>query len=426
MVTILCIATYFKGEAYLRECKRLGCTVVLLTVDSLADASWPHDAIDEVHTITRQSSGADIRRRVDAIALRHRIERIAALDDFDVETAAMLREHLQVPGIGRTTAAGFRDKLAMRIRASAIGLPVPEFSPVFNDQALHDFTGRVPPPWVLKPRSSAAAIGIKKVANRDELWRALEAAGDERSAGVLEQFVPGDVYHVDSIVWQGRVVFAVAFKYGRPPMEVSHQGGLFITRRLADDSGEGRALLAANITLQEGLGLGRGVSHTEFIRRSDRLDGSDRLGGSGTLTSDGLLGSDRSGGSDGASRFVFLETSARVGGAFIVNTVEAATGINLWREWAKVDVAGEGDDYTVPPHRDDYAGIVLSLARQEEPDLSAYSDPEIVETIRKHHHAGVVFSAGDPQRIEALIADYTQRFYRDFFATAPPPERPLE
>ena len=69
---------------------------------------------------------------------------------------------------------------------------------------------RVPPPWVLKPRSSAAAIGIKKVGDRDALWRALDAAGDERSQCVLEQFVPGDVYHVDSIVWGGQVVFAVA------------------------------------------------------------------------------------------------------------------------------------------------------------------------------------------------------------------------
>jgi hypothetical protein len=80
----------------------------------------------------------------------------------------------------------------------------------------------------------------------------------------------------------------------------------------------------------------------------------------------------------------------------------------------------------VPPHRRDYSGIVLSLARQEEPDLSAYHDPEIVTTIRKHHHAGVIVGSPDPQRIEALIADYTQRFYRDFFATAPPPERPVE
>src|SRR6185503_15829775 len=245
MLTILCIATYFKGERFLHECRRLGCTVLLLTVDSLADAAWPRDAIDEIHTIPRDATDADIRRRVDTVARRHRIERVAALDDFDVETGAMLREHLQLPGFGRTTAAGFRDKLAMRTRARAMGLGVPEFTAVFNDQEVNDFAARVPPPWVLKPRSSAAAIGIKKVADAEQLWRALHDAGDERSNGVLEHFVPGDVYHVDSIVWNGQVVFAVAFKYGRPPMEVSHQGGIFITRRLPDDSEEARSLLDA-------------------------------------------------------------------------------------------------------------------------------------------------------------------------------------
>jgi biotin carboxylase len=395
MLTILCIATYFKGDAFLRECRARGCTVLLLTVDSLAGAEWPREAIDEIHTFRRGAGDDDIRRRVDAIARSRPIERIAALDDFDVELAAMLREHLQVAGIGRTTASFFRDKLAMRMKARALGLAVPEFSPVFNDQAVNDWTGRVPPPWVLKPRSSAAAIGIIKAGSREELWRALDAAGDGRSNSVLEQFVQGDVYHVDSIVWQGKVVFAVAFKYGRPPMQIAHEGGVFITRRLADGSEEGRVLLQQNERLQEGLGLLRGVSHSEFIRR-------------------------------GNADYVFLETSARVGGAFIADTIEAATGVNLWREWATIEIAGEHGEYVVPPQRRDYAGIVLSLARQEAPDMSAFTDPEIVTTIRKHHHAGVIVRSPDPLRVEALIEDYMQRFYRDYFATAPPPERPVE
>ena len=123
---------------------------------------------------------------------------------------------------------------------------------------------------------------------------------------------------------------------------------------------------------------------------------------------------------------MFLETSARVGGAFIVDTIEAATGINLWREWARIEVAGEHGMYTVPPHRDDFSGIVLTLARQEAPDMSAYTDAEIAKTIKKDYHAGLIVSSPDAQRVDALIADYTQRFYRDFFATAPPPERPVE
>jgi len=304
--------------------------------------------------------------------------------------------------MGRTTASRFRDKLAMRMQARTLGVPVPEFSSVFNDQEVADWAARVPPPWVLKPRSSAAAIGIKKIEDRDALWRALDAAGHDRARCVLEQFVPGDVYHVDSIVWRGEVVFAIAFKYGRPPMEVSHQGGIFITRRLPDDSAEARAVLAMNRTLQEGLGLRRGVSHTEFIRQAGRAGGAGRDG------------------------FVFLETSARVGGAFIVDTIEAATGTNLWREWAKIEIAGEDGAYALPPHRDDYAGVVLTLARQEAPDMSSYTDAEIATRIRKDFHAGLIVRSPDPQRVETLIAEYSERFYRDFFATVPPPDRPLE
>jgi len=397
MLTILCIATYFKGDAFLRECRRQGCRVLLLTSDALAGAAWPRESIDDVFSIAREATEAEIRRRVDAIARTYPIERIAALDDFDVELAAMLREHLQVPGMGRTAASCFRDKLAMRIKARSLAIPVPEFSPVFNDQALDDWTRRVPAPWVLKPRSSAAAIGIKKVADRDELWRVLDAAGDQRSNSVLEQFVSGDVYHVDSIIWDGKVVFAIPFKYGRPPMEIAHQGGLFITRRLPDDSLEGAALLALNRRLQEGLGLQRGVSHSEFIGPAGR-----------------------------SGEPVFLETSARVGGAFIVDTIEAATGLNLWEEWAKIETVGPSVEYTVPPHRNDYAGIVLSLARQEHPDMSAYTDAEIVTRLKKAHHAGLIVRSPDLARIDALIADYTPRFYQDFFATAPPLERPVE
>src|SRR5207248_1594013 len=105
--------------------------------------------------------------------------------------------------------------------------------------------------------------------------------------------------------------------------------------------------------------------------------------------------------------FVFLETSARVGGAFIVDTIEASTGINLWREWAKIELAGEGGDYAVPEHQDGFSAIVLTLARQESPDMSAYTDPEIVKTIRKDHHAGLIISSPDPARVDALVADYT-------------------
>ena len=90
MRTILCIATYLKGEAFLRECRAQGCRVLLLTADTLTDAAWPREAIDEIHTVRRDAEDAEFRRVVDAIARRHPIDALAALDDFDVEIAGMV------------------------------------------------------------------------------------------------------------------------------------------------------------------------------------------------------------------------------------------------------------------------------------------------------------------------------------------------
>ncbi|QUV80467.1 ATP-grasp domain-containing protein [Chloracidobacterium thermophilum] len=101
----------------------------------------------------------------------HRIDRIVALDDFDVETAAALREHLRIPGMGETTARYFRDKLAMRARAREYGVPVPPFTPVFNDEVVNAYLAEVPGPWLVKPRSEASTIGIKRTSSPDEVWR---------------------------------------------------------------------------------------------------------------------------------------------------------------------------------------------------------------------------------------------------------------
>jgi hypothetical protein len=148
-MTILCIATYFKGDPFLRECKAQGFTVILLTNDKLIGAEWPRESIDEIHSVPRDASDAVIRRHVDKIARRHRIERIAALDDFDVELAAMLREHLRVPGMGRRRAASATSSACGCRRT--LGIPECRFA-AFNEEVA-EWTARVTPPRVLKPRS---------------------------------------------------------------------------------------------------------------------------------------------------------------------------------------------------------------------------------------------------------------------------------
>ncbi|MEP7270872.1 MAG: ATP-grasp domain-containing protein [Acidobacteriota bacterium] len=394
--TILCMTSYEKGQEFLRQCCREDWRVLLLTVEKLAQAAWPRDIIDEVFLMPDLGNRAQVINAVSYLARSKSIDRIVALDEFDIEMAATLREHLRIPGMGETTSRYFRDKLAMRIQAREYGIAVPDFVAAINHNQIRRYIDRVPGPWVLKPRSSASAIGIQKLSSADELWRALEQLGDEQSHRVLEHFVPGDIFHVDSIISEREVVFATVSRYGQTPLAVMHEGGIFSTRMLPRESADVQALESLNRELARALGFVRGVTHAEFIKGRD----------------------------DG--RFYFLETAARVGGANIAETIEAGTGVNLWAEWARIETSTPDRPYTPPKMRHDYSGIVISLARQEWPDTTGYSDSEIVWRLERRHHAGLIVRSPDPERVRMLLESYVERFSTDFFAFVPPPARPTD
>jgi biotin carboxylase len=393
-LTILCVSSYEKGQEFIRTCKAIGCHVLLLTVEKLRHADWPFECLDDVFTMPEGLPLQGLIYSVSYIARSKQIDRIVALDEFDMENVSALREHLRIPGMGLTTVRYFRDKLAMRARAQEAGILAPEFVHVLNHDNLRDFMTRVPGPWLLKPRSQASGIGMKKIHAQEELWPWLDQLGDQQSFYLLEQFVPGAVYHVDSVASERGVVFAAAHAYGAPPLDTSHHGGVFTTRTLPHGAEETKALQEINGNLLAGLGFVRGVTHAEFLK--SHADG----------------------------KFYFIEVAARVGGAYIADVIEAASGINLWREWARLEVGAGKQPYELPPTRRDYGGVILSLARQEHPDTSAYTDPEIVYRVTKYHHAGFVLKSPSPERIQQLLDSYALRFREDFFATQPVPDKP--
>ncbi|MFN2138227.1 MAG: acetyl-CoA carboxylase biotin carboxylase subunit family protein [Candidatus Promineifilaceae bacterium] len=392
--TILCLASEFKGLPFIIEAKKLGSRIILLAQERDAGEPWPFDSVDTFFTMPDLFTQPNITYAVSYLARENQIDRIVALDDFDVATAAALREHMRLPGLSESIARHFRDKLAMRVRARAAGINVPEFTAVFNYDQLRAFMDRVAPPWILKPRFSAGAIGIQKLYESEQLWRTLDRLGDQQSYYVLEQFLPGEVYHVDSVIYDGAPLFARASKYGETPLAVTQGGGIFSTRTLDISSPEQETLQAMNREIMAALGHRYGVSHTEFIRAYD----------------------------DG--RFYFLETAARVAGANIDKMVAAASGIDLWTEAARIEVAGiRGESYQLPTYRDDSAGLVICLARQEHPDMSAYQDPEIIWRLEKPHHAGLLVASPDAARVQALTESYSQRFANDFLHHIPGKEK---
>jgi biotin carboxylase len=288
----------------------------------------------------------------------------------------------------------------MRVKAQEAGITVPDFVHVLNEEDIGYYMAHVAPPWVLKPRSDVSAVGIQKIDRPELVWQAIAALdqrpalGERSSHYLLERYIAGDVFHVDSLVDQQRVLFVGVHRYWRPPLDVAHQGGVFITTTVERGSVEERALVAMNQALVRALGFVRGATHAEFIRSA----------------------------ADG--RFYFLEIAARVGGAFIADTLEAASGVNLWREWARLELSTPDRPYALPSPRHDYAGLVLSLARQEWPDTSVFADPEIVYRVQKRHHVGVVVRSPDYARVQTLLSSYAARINEEFLAILPPLERP--
>ena len=400
-LSILCIASFFKGEDFMRGAKEAGCIVYLVTSSQLRHAEWPRESLDDiffVDDIDGVKGHWNMQEVIGGLAWLMRtkpIDRIVSLDDFDVEKGAELREHFRIPGMGQTTCRYFRDKLAMRMKAKELNIRVPQFNSLFNDNDVNHYLDTVAAPWLIKPRGEASATGIKKAHSKTEAWEIINALGDNRHKCLIEQFRPGDVYHADALSQDGKIIFCRVSRYLSTPMEVAHGGGVFRSITVEFDSDDDKKIQKLNVDVLHAFGLNYSASHTEYIK--DRETGE----------------------------FVFLETSSRVGGANLAEMVEYSSGINLWREWAKLEVAVAKDEkYKLPKVKKDYAGIVVSLSRHQHPDSSSFVDKEIAWRMNKEYHIGLIVQSKTQQKVLNLLDSYTQRIFSDFHASAPVPDKP--
>jgi hypothetical protein len=294
--TILCIATRDQGNAMLRELARLGCRVVLLTLDTLRDAPWPSEIVEEIQTMPAGLNQQQIANTVTYLARTRRFARIISLTAADMPTAAALREHMRIPGMGLTTTRSFRDRLAMRAKADKLGIRVPAYCAIFNYDDLRLYMETVPAPWLLLPRCVVSSAEVQQLDDAEQVWRALDVLGDEQSNFLLEQALPGDVFLTTEIVADGKVVFATD----------------------SDHTGEALELKSIPARLIPALGMVRGVTQTKFLR------------------------------SHASGKMYFLETVAEAADESLADIVERG-GVSFGVEWARVEVASmRGESYRLP------------------------------------------------------------------------------
>jgi len=198
------------------------------------------------------------------------------------------------------------------------------------------------------------------------------------------------VYHVDALSQNGQLIFSRVSQYLNTPFEVAHGGGIFRSHICEFGGEDDKALQAMTAEVMSAFGMVFSASHTEFIK------------------------------SHSTGEFYFLETSSRVGGAHLAEMVEYSSGISLWAEWAKLEIAQlKGETYELPTVKDDYAGIVVSLIRDYRADYSSFNDSEICWTMEKDYHIGIIIKSDSRQRILGLLDGYAKRIFESSHASAP-------
>jgi hypothetical protein len=320
----LCLASYVKGHDFLRQCAEMGIKVTLLTVDNIRYADWPHECFDELVSMPSGLNCEQILNTVSWKARGKRFDRVIAFGEHDLETAAQIREHMRVPGMGVTTAGCYRDKLAQRVIARAFGYTVPEFCRVLNYDELRDYMARVSGPWLLRPRVGASPGGNRLIQNPEHLWRTLDQLGDAQSHYILDQIVSGDTFYVDSIVSECEVKFSVVVQGGKHAQRTSPNDDVLTLGMVDRESRDAQELTAINRELAPSLGMVRGVTHSAF-RRSPANGSCYFLQIGANLGGTSEDGDDAGGSSSGDS-------------SSVDRLIETFTGVNLWREWAKLEV----------------------------------------------------------------------------------------
>jgi len=228
-------------------------------------------------------------------AERHgvRAARLVAVTERLLLPAARLREELGIPGPSVAQTLLFRDKVAMKRHLGEHGIAVPDFAP-FSEAAARELL-RAHPRLVAKPRLGMGATDVFVLDSREDIVAFAREQAGRLDDFEVEEFVSGQLCHVDSIVQNGTVVAAVGARYlddtrsfldGRPCRDLGLAPGPELDR-----------LLEFNQRVLDCYPGFTGVTHHEMF-----------LAGSGVC---------------------FCEIAARAGGGGVIAGFLSRTGVNL-------------------------------------------------------------------------------------------------
>lgn len=334
----------------LRACERHNVEPVVLSNSAAYDSG--RIRMPEGGTLIRVD---DVTNVEDLLAALHRegladrrFDAIQTTWEFSVVTAAVLGAALGCRAIEPATALHMRDKSLQKARLRAAGVPVAR-SVVVPD--IYDVSNV---PWeferaVLKPVAGGGTTSTSVVNGPDDLKRISRERREARETSrtfLLEEFVPGDEWMAEGVVFDGEVLFFGLGAYTEPCLNAVTDQRPISLRRL-DPTDEAEAYARVEPVVRDSiaaLGLRNGVFHMELFH--DPATG----------------------------KVHFSECAARRGGAMTQEQVHAKFNVDL----------GE-------------AALLCALGRQ--PKLDVKIHPQVVGCAGLYGPAGVIIDYPTPDEL---------------------------
>ena len=225
---------------------------------------------------------------------------------------AEVRDKMGISGMRADVARRFRDKNEMKDALRAAALPCARHQLAETADEAVEFARKVGFPVVIKPPAGAGAISTFRADDDASLREAVAKAAPRAGHAVLiEEFITGDEYSLETISIDGRAVWHSLTHYYPTPLEVLRNPWIqwcVVSPREVDDARYDDIRQVGSRAL-EVLGMETGLSHMEWFRRRD-----------GTIA--------------------ISEVAARPPGAQITTLNSRAHDIDFVRAWAEVMVFG--------------------------------------------------------------------------------------
>lgn len=170
-----------------------------------------HHPYEVAESFSNYEVSDQVIARAIAFIQEKKIDTIIAKSECDLLRAGKLRDQFQLKGQSYEQALAFRDKVVMKSYLEKNQIAVPRHKRLLNQTDAILFSQEYGFPLVLKPVDGAGSLNTFVLHNEEDL-KALPADLFSKNMEI-EEFIEGEMYHIDGIVLENQVRFIYPSRY---------------------------------------------------------------------------------------------------------------------------------------------------------------------------------------------------------------------